>query len=179
MGTSEITKDMTMEKILSIFPGAQRALFQKYHIGGCSSCGFNPQDTLETVCQNHDIKDTGPVIEHLTQSAELDEKIQISPQEVSEKLKAGNGTKLLDVRDQTEWDRAHIDGAQLATQELIQEIMKTWPKNTEIITHCHFGMRSMDAASYLIGHGFTEVKSMRGGIDAWSKAVDSSIPQYQ
>src|SRR5262245_42387297 len=39
----------TMEQVTTIFPSSQRAMFQKYHIGGCSSCGFQPMDTLGTV----------------------------------------------------------------------------------------------------------------------------------
>ena len=177
MSMPDLTKDLTMEEVLKRYPGAQRALFQRYHVGGCSSCGFSPQDTLEAVCKNHD-QNPDEVIEHLKKSFELDEKMQVSVQEASVKLKAGNGTKLLDVRDQGEWDTAHIDGALLATQDLSQEIMEKWPKDTEIIVHCHFGNRSMDAASYLIGHGFKNVKSMQGGIDAWSREIDSNVARY-
>ena len=134
MNLPEITKEMTMEKVLEIYPGAQRALFQKYHIGGCSSCGFSPQDSLETVSKNHE-QNPAEVIEHLKKSFDIDEKMQVSVQEVAAKIKASNGVKLLDMRHPSEWERAHIKEAQLATQELIQEIMQTWPKDTEIITH--------------------------------------------
>jgi len=37
---------MTMQEILGVFPGAQRALFSRYHVGGCSSCGFQPAELL-------------------------------------------------------------------------------------------------------------------------------------
>ena len=47
MTQSTITPDMKMEEILQLFPSAQRALFQRYHVGGCSSCAFQPTDTLE------------------------------------------------------------------------------------------------------------------------------------
>src|SRR5258706_11747782 len=43
----------TMGQVTSVFPSAQRALFQKYHVGGCSSCGFQLSDTLGTVALNH------------------------------------------------------------------------------------------------------------------------------
>ena len=39
-----------MRDVLEVFPGAQRALFRQYHIGGCSSCGFGPEETLAQVC---------------------------------------------------------------------------------------------------------------------------------
>src|SRR5262245_27055975 len=51
--TSTDPKDLsgawTMQQVTTVFPSAQRALFQKYHVGGCSSCGFQPKDTLDTV----------------------------------------------------------------------------------------------------------------------------------
>ena len=55
MGADHITKDMTMQEILAVFPRAQRALFSRYHVGGCSTCGFQPTETLEQVCTSHNI----------------------------------------------------------------------------------------------------------------------------
>src|SRR5205807_1665568 len=98
--------------------------------------------------------------------------------EVADALKNKEPVKLLDVRTPEEWEMSHIEGAQLVTQELGQELMTSWPKDTRIVLHCHHGMRSLDAASFLIGHGFTNVKSMTGGIDAWSNEVDPSVPRY-
>ncbi|HZV35209.1 MAG TPA: rhodanese-like domain-containing protein, partial [Verrucomicrobiae bacterium] len=45
-----ITAQSQMRDVLEVYPGAQRALFRKYHIGGCSSCGFQPTETLAQVC---------------------------------------------------------------------------------------------------------------------------------
>ena len=58
------------------------------------------------------------------------------------------------------------------------EIVETWPKDTTIITVCHHGVRSLDAAVYLRQQGFTATRSMRGGIDLWSCTVDPNIPRY-
>ena len=52
------------------------------------------------------------------------------------------------------------------------------PKDTPIVTYCHHGIRSLEAASYLIGHGFTNVLSLAGGIDAWAKEIDTSLRRY-
>src|SRR5437016_3992269 len=46
----QIGPQSTMGEVLEAYPGAQRALFRKYHIGGCSSCAFSPAETLEQVC---------------------------------------------------------------------------------------------------------------------------------
>ena len=56
-----------MEQVLNVYPSAQRALFQRYHVGGCSSCGFQPNDTLEAVCVSHGL-DVGEVVEFIRAS---------------------------------------------------------------------------------------------------------------
>src|SRR5213083_3536192 len=86
----------TMEQVTTVFPSAQRALFQKYHVGGCSSCGFQPTDTLATVAMNHGI-DVNEVIEHIKRSEEMEKDLEIAPPEVAQFLKDGK-IKLLDVR---------------------------------------------------------------------------------
>ena len=49
MSEVAISADTQMQEIESSLPGARRALFQRYHVGGCSSCGFQPTDTLKQV----------------------------------------------------------------------------------------------------------------------------------
>ena len=166
----------TMQQVTTIFPSAQRALFQKYHVGGCSSCGFQPMDTLATVAMNHGI-DVNEVIEHIQRSQEMEKDLEITPRETAELLKEGK-IKLVDVRSAQEYAIASVPGSVLADQSLAQEILQTWPKDTAIVTLCHHGMRSLDAAAYLRGHGFTNTRSMTGGIDAWSLQIDDSVPRY-
>ena len=177
MATAQITKDSTMAEVLEAYPSAQRALFTRYHIGGCSSCGFQPSDALQEVCKSHNILNVEEVIEFIKQSDEVDKKIQVAATDAAKLIMDDKKTKLLDVRDQDEYRLAHIEGAMLVTQENLEEVM-SWPKDTPILVHCHHGIRSMDAASYLIGHGFTNVRSIQGGIEAWSNEVDPSIPHY-
>jgi len=166
----------TMEQVTTVFPSAQRALFQRYHVGGCSSCGFQPTDTLATVVFNHGL-DLNEVIDHIQKSQDMEKDIEITPQETAELLKLGR-IKLLDVRSPEEYRIASVAGSVLIDQALAQEIMQTWSKDTPIVTICHHGVRSLDAAAYLRGHGFVNTKSMRGGIDAWAEQIDSSTPRY-
>jgi rhodanese-related sulfurtransferase len=166
----------TMQQVTTIFPSAQRALFQKYHVGGCSSCGFQPMDTLATVAMNHGI-DVNEVVEHIQRSQEMEKDLEITPRETAELLKEGK-IKLVDVRSAQEYAIASVPGSVLADQSLAQEILQSWPKDTAIVTMCHHGMRSLDAAAYLRGHGFTKTRSMTGGIDAWSLQIDDSVPRY-
>lgn len=107
----------------------------------------------------------------------MEKDLEITPRDAAELLKAGK-VKLLDVRTPEEYAVASVPGSVLVDQSLAQEILQTWPKDTAIVTMCHHGMRSLDAAAYLRGHGFTNTRSMSGGIDAWALQIDSSIPRY-
>jgi hypothetical protein len=89
MGVDTITKASTMQEVLKAFPGAQRALFSRYHIGGCSHCGFDPTETLKQVSRRNNILDVQEVISYIRQSHERDEKVQILPEELARELKTG------------------------------------------------------------------------------------------
>jgi len=178
--TSTDPKDLSgawrMDQVTKVFPSAQRALFQKYHVGGCSSCGFQPSDALATVAMNHGL-DVNEVIEQIKRSEEMEKDLEIAPPAVKPLLEEGK-IKLLDVRTPEEYAIASVPGSLLVDQTLAQEIMQTWPKETPIVTMCHHGVRSLDAAAYLRGHGFVNAKSMSGGIDAWALQIDPSTPRY-
>lgn len=103
---------------------------------------------------------------------------QISVHDVSERLKTEPQPILLDIREQAEWDIVHLPGAQLATQELIDEIIRGWDRDAEMICYCHHGIRSLNAAGFLAQQGFTRVKSMSGGIDRWAEEIDPTLPRY-
>ena len=174
--TTELTPDTTMNELMEAMPGARRALFAKYHIGGCSSCGFQPTDTLGTVAVNHGL-DVNEVVAHIQRSQETEKDLEISAAETAELLKAGK-IKLLDVRTPEEFAIASVAGSVLVDQSLSQEILQTWPKDTAIVTICHHGVRSLDAAAYLRGHGFGNTRSMKGGIDVWALQIDESVQRY-
>lgn len=176
--TAAIDPNITMRELLDQFPGAQRALFRKYHIGGCSSCGFSPEETLAGVCRRNENVDVDEAIEHILASAAAESAMQIEPRELSNRLDAGEKINLLDVRTREEWDAVKLPASHLFTQELMQEIQSKWSPSDLLVLYDHQGGRSMDAAAYFQGHGFENVKSLRGGIDAWSAEVDSSLPRY-
>src|SRR3954464_872866 len=173
-----IEPNTTMRELLEHYPGAQRALFRKYHIGGCSSCGFSPEETLAGVCARNENLDVGEAIEHIVSSDIADRALQIEPEELNEVMKKGSPVRLLDVRTREEHEAVKIDGAELFTQDLMQKILSNWPRQDLLVIYDHDGSRSLDAAAYFQGHGFDNVKSLRGGIDAWSVEVDPKLPRY-
>lgn len=179
MATESISPQSSMKEVLAVYPGAQRALFRKYHIGGCSSCGFQPTETLEQVCRRNNDLNVNEVLEHIKTSHEQDAKILIEPKQLIELLEKDKSVKLLDVRSREEYEATHIEGAILMSQPTVQEIMARWPRNQAFVIIDHAGKQALDAAAYFMGHGFEQVRCLRGGIDAWAQEVDAKIPRYQ
>lgn len=176
---SAIHPETTMGALLDAFPGARRALFAKYHVGGCASCGFQLTETLAQVCARNEDMPVDEAVAHLLASQENDAAMQISPADLKKELDSANPPRLLDVRSREEFEAVRLPGAELMTQPLLQEFFHTGDKTQPVAVYCHLGQRSLDAAAYLIGHGFQNVKSLAGGIDAWSAEVDSSVPRYR
>jgi rhodanese-related sulfurtransferase len=167
----------SMAEILERYPSAQRALFQRYHVGGCSSCGFQPTDTLEQVCRDHNLLDVNEVTEHILRSHEADQRVQVDARTVKGWLDRGETFRFIDVRTPEELAIASIREAEPLDYYDQAKYMQL-PKNTRIVFTCKSGERSLDAASYFIGHGFSNVYSLRGGIDGWRAEVDPTIPAY-
>jgi rhodanese-related sulfurtransferase len=174
-----MTSSSTMHEALAEFPGAQRALFRKYHIGGCSSCGFQPEETLAQLCARNGNLNVDEVIAHIHASHEADLKMEIGPGELADWLKRGGDLKVVDIRTREEYDAARIEGTALFSQDLMQEILGRWKRDQPLVIVDHQGKKSMDAAAYFAGHGFKNVRALRGGIDAWSREVDPNVPRYE
>lgn len=171
-----------MQDLLVAYPGAQRALFRKYHVGGCSSCGFAPTESLAAICARNPHMDLEEVTAFLQASREEDRAMQITPAELAacwNPSEPSATVHLVDIRTREEFDAVHLSGAQHFTQDLMNTILMQWPRDTGLITLVdHQGTRSLDAAAYFAGHGFTNVKALLGGIDAWSQHIDPTLPRY-
>ena len=174
----DILPSSTMSELLQAFPGAQRALFAKYHIGGCQSCGFSPNETIADLCARNDNIDPAEFIEHVRSSHDADAKIQISPQEFAALRQADPGVLVLDARTREEHEAVKIEGSRLITQDVIGEVFNSADKTKPLVIYDHMGTKSLDAAAYFIGHGFSETKCLAGGINAYSTEVDPSLPRY-
>lgn len=176
----KINAETTMKQLQELMPGARRALFAKYHIGGCQSCGFDDDETIEEVCERNENLPVNEVIDHLLLSSEHDQKIQISPRDLKDELdQADEEIKLLDIRSREEVEAVKIEGSQIMTNELQQEALGKWNKETRTVIIDHTGERSLDVAAFFIGHGLNRTVALAGGIDNYSKEVDPSIPRYR
>lgn len=176
--TANLGPDSTMQQVLEAFPGARRALFRKYHLGGCSSCGFQPDETLGALCARNGGLDVAEVAAHIQSSHAQDQQMLITAEELAERSRGVAPPRVLDIRSREEWDAARIEGSLLLTQELMQEILARWPREALFVVCDHDGRQGLDAAAYFAGHGFTQIRCLRGGIDAWSQEVDPAVPRY-
>jgi monothiol glutaredoxin len=102
---------------------------------------------------------------------------QLAPKELDHMRKAGTPHVLVDVRTTHERELATIEGARLLDEALHRELMAL-PRSTTLVFQCHHGSRSQAAAEHFLLEGFTDVRNLRGGIDAWSLEVDAKVPRY-
>lgn len=174
-----ISPTSAMSDVLAAYPGARRALFRKYHIGGCSSCGFQPTETLAQLCERNGPLAVAEVLAHIQASHAQDQQIEITPRDVADRRTRGEPVRLLDIRTREEWDAVRIDGAEFVNQEFVQKLMGTAARDALLVFYDHSGAASLDAAAYFAGHGFTHAKYLRGGIDAWAREVDGKMPRYR
>ncbi|MBU6409293.1 MAG: rhodanese-like domain-containing protein [Verrucomicrobia bacterium] len=168
-----------MKEVLELFPGAQRALFRRYHIGGCSSCGFSPDETLGQVCARNGALDVAGVLAHIRSSHEQDAKILISPADLAELLRLDPAVKLVDIRSREEFEAVHIQGSVLLSQDVMRSLMADGSNAAPLVIVDHQGRNGLDAAAYFMGHGLQNVRCLRGGIDAWAREADPSLRRYK
>ena len=100
----------------------------------------------------------------------------MSVAELKERLE-NNSVILIDVRGSEERALANLEAARAMDGETMQAI-EAMPKDTALAFICHTGNRSQVAGEHFRKQGFTDVSNVVGGIDAWSKEIDPSVPVY-
>jgi rhodanese-related sulfurtransferase len=179
MTHSTITPNSTMREVLEVYPGAQRALFRRYHIGGCSSCAFQPDETLEQVCHRNGDLPVEEVLAHIQSSHEQDARILVDPRELAEWRKQDASIRLIDVRSREEFEAVHLEGSLLLSQPVMREILAEGTNSRPLVIIDHQGKQALDAAAYFMGHGLQNVRCLRGGLDAWAQEVDPKMRRYR
>lgn len=174
MQPTDLTTDTPMGMILETLPGAKRALFARYHLGGCQSCAFSNDETLAQLCERSDLP-VAEVFEHLLASHGHDSAMLMEPAAAREKLAS---LRLIDIRTREEHEAVTIPGSEFFTQELQQSLFAGAP-DTPILLYDHSGRNVLDQVAWFRGHGLNQTFGLRGGIDAWSREVDSTIPRYR
>jgi adenylyltransferase/sulfurtransferase len=102
----------------------------------------------------------------------------IEPVALKQRMNGVNSIVLLDVREPAEWDFNRIEGAiHIPIAELAARLVEL-PRDRPIVCYCKVGGRSARATRLLLGNGFEDVFNLSGGILAWSRDVDPSVPTY-
>jgi rhodanese-related sulfurtransferase len=106
--------------------------------------------------------------------------LEISVREARALLDSPSPPRLVDVREVEEFAICKLPGAELLPLSTFAKDFseKLTDKSQRIVLYCHHGMRSLRAAEFLSGHGYTDAKSITGGIDAWSREIDPAVPRY-
>ena len=91
----------------------------------------------------------------------------ITTSELRTLLQANYDGLLIDVREPDEYAAAHIEGSRLIPLKTLPENLDSLPKDRDILVHCKAGGRSAKAVQLMLDHGYTRVKNVTGGIDAW------------
>ncbi|MBA8960279.1 adenylyltransferase/sulfurtransferase [Rhodococcus percolatus] len=104
----------------------------------------------------------------------------ITATELRDLLDSGKDIELIDVREPVEWDIVHLPGAVLIPKDRILsgEALSELPQNKPIVLHCKTGVRSAEALAALKKAGFSDATHLQGGVIAWAKQVDTSLPVY-
>jgi sulfur-carrier protein adenylyltransferase/sulfurtransferase len=104
--------------------------------------------------------------------------VDVTPRELQASIDAGRKPVLLDVREPFEYALCHLESSTLIPVDQLSHRLKELGLNDEIVVYCHVGIRSAGAVSLLRKNGFTNVKNLTGGIDAWAVQVDPEMPRY-
>jgi rhodanese-related sulfurtransferase len=102
---------------------------------------------------------------------------EISVDELEHRHAAEERFVLLDVREPEELATASIPWATVIPMGEIPARMRELPLDAQIVCMCHHGSRSERVAEFLAANGYDAV-NLTGGIDAWSRAIDSDVPRY-
>jgi len=101
----------------------------------------------------------------------------MTPEELKQRLDAGDDLFVLDVRDPHEYQICNLGGHLIPLNDLPKRVGELDPAR-EIVVHCKLGGRSAKAVDFLKQAGFTRVHNLAGGINAWSERVDPKVPKY-
>ncbi len=104
---------------------------------------------------------------------------EVTVQELKKALDdASLNIKAIDVREPDEYEIAHIEGVPLLPLSQLQERFTELDPNQTYYLSCKAGVRSLKALGFLREQGYKYLKSVKGGIGAWSDEIDPSVPKY-
>jgi adenylyltransferase/sulfurtransferase len=139
----------------------------------CPVCGENP-----TITELIDYDQFCGIPQAKAQEEEEAHVPHISVQDLKAKLDRGDAFRLIDVREQYEWDICSIPGAKLIPLGQLPARLSELDSAEEIVLQCKSGARSARALKLLQEAGFGKLANVEGGILAWAEQIDTSMPKY-
>jgi rhodanese-related sulfurtransferase len=107
-----------------------------------------------------------------------DESPEIDPLSLAARLKSDIPPAILDVREPWEVEIASVQGAvNIPLGEITRRVAEV-PKDKPLAVMCHHGGRSAQATAWLRSQGYGNAMNLVGGIDAWARLADPSVPRY-
>jgi sulfur-carrier protein adenylyltransferase/sulfurtransferase len=103
---------------------------------------------------------------------------EVSPEELRDELAGADPPMLVDVREPNEWDIVHLPDAHLIPRAQLPDRLNELTGARRLVVYCRTGGRSSQATQLLLELGFSNVRNLTGGITAWAKRVDPSLPTY-
>jgi sulfur-carrier protein adenylyltransferase/sulfurtransferase len=103
---------------------------------------------------------------------------EVEPEALRAELDSAEPPFLVDVREPEEWAIAQLPGAHLIPKGELPDRVDELTRASRLVVYCRVGIRSNEAARLLLELGFSNVRTLRGGINAWAERVDPSLPQY-
>ena len=107
-----------------------------------------------------------------------DPALEVSVQTLKQVMDDEVSITLLDVREPHEWEINRIKGSTLTPLSKFELFIPQLDKNADIYLYCYKGLRSLTAMKKLREHGFVNLRSVAGGIDAWCSQIDRDMPRY-
>jgi rhodanese-related sulfurtransferase len=105
--------------------------------------------------------------------------MEVTCQELHERLERGEKPRLIDCREIWEHNVARIEGSELIPMDQIPAHLEGLRDNSDdVVVYCHHGVRSLQVVRWLRQQGVSNCCSLAGGIDFWSQTVDTSVPRY-
>ena len=108
----------------------------------------------------------------------LESELEIEPRALDAARRAGTPVVVVDVREPFEWEICRIAGSLLLPLGALPGRLAEIPQGASVVTVCHTGVRSLDAARFLRSRGVANARSLRGGVAAWAAEIDPRMPTY-
>jgi adenylyltransferase/sulfurtransferase len=138
----------------------------------CPLCGAKPEITrlmdYEAFCG---VAPAAP-------SRKDERAMELTALELKDELAGGGKLVLLDVREDWEYEICHVQGSILVPLGTLPERIGELSPGSSVVTICHTGSRSRQAALYLRANGFADARSLKGGVEGWAVHVEPGMARY-